>query len=338
MRHGLRLLFVAFAVPLLLTACGSLGSVVPSLPSTSSSPSSPSSPSSSSSPSPGAVTWVPATQVSETALSLLITAQHSVVLDMYELGNPALVAALVADQARGLSVRVILDATESQSAVSGRALIAAGVPVRWDRVPHGIDHVKLLVVDGSTTLLGGVNWGTSSSYTTDGDVLVARDALAAGYFAATWATLGGHSTAPPEGSGAWSGSALGTQMTALLAHATTSVDVAANYLTSWTVQDALAAAVQRGVAVHVVLNPTAYGAHAAMVWLTAHGVTVRWAPTTPYLHAKILIVDGRTLWIGSSNFSYHGLSVNQELDTVVAMPPGVAAWWQALWARSTPAS
>lgn len=313
---------------LLLASCG-----LP--PASLSSPSSP--PSSVPSSSAVMATWVPAGQVSETALSLLITAQHSVVLDMYELGNPALVAALVADHARGLTVHVILDATESQSAVAGRALAAAGVPVRWDHVPHGIDHVKLLVVDGQQTLLGGVNWGSSSSYTTDGDVLEARDPVAAHYFAAEWATLGGHPSAPPEGPGAWSGSAIGSQMTALLGHATRSVDVAANYLTSWTVQDALAAAAQRGVRVRVALNPTAYGAKAAAAWLTAHHITVRWAPTSPYLHAKILIVDGRTLWIGSSNFSYHGLSVNQELDTEVALPAGVAAWWQALWARSRPA-
>ena len=69
----------------------------------------------------GVAQWVPAPQVASTALGLLASAQHSVVLDMYELGNPALVAALVADHARGLTVRVILDATESQSATAGRA-------------------------------------------------------------------------------------------------------------------------------------------------------------------------------------------------------------------------
>lgn len=281
--------------------------------------------------------WVPATQVAPTALGLLASAHHSVRLDMYELGNPSLVAALIADHARGLSVEVILDATETQSATAGRVLAVAGVPVRWDHVPHGIDHVKLLVIDGRQTLLGGVNWGTGSSYTTDGDVLLSQDPTASGYFASTWSTLGGQQSLSPEGTGAWSGSAIGTQLTALLGHATRSVEVAANYLTSWTVQDALAAAAQRGVTVRVVMNPTAYGARAAAAWLTAHHIAVRWAPTTPYLHAKILMVDGRTLWIGSSNFSYHGLSVNQELDTEVALPAGVTAWWQALWARSAPA-
>ena len=305
-------------VALILSACGSTSAA--------------------SSPPPSrSVVWVPASSVSSTALSLLASAQHSVVLDMYELGNPALVAALVADHVRGLRVQVILDATESQSATAGRVLAAAGVPVRWDHVPHGIDHVKLLTIDGRQTLLGGVNWGSGSSYTTDGDVLLPQDPTASGYFASAWATLGGHRSLSPEGMGAWSGSAIGTQLAALLGHATRSVEVAANYLTSWTVQDALAAAAQRGVTVRVVMNPTAYGAKGAAAWLTAHHIAVRWAPTTPYLHAKILIVDGRTLWIGSSNFSYHGLSVNQELDTEVALPAGVTAWWQALWARSRPA-
>ena len=38
------------------------------------------------------VQWVPAAQVAPTALGLLASAHHSVRLDVYELGNPSLVA------------------------------------------------------------------------------------------------------------------------------------------------------------------------------------------------------------------------------------------------------
>jgi cardiolipin synthase len=278
-------------------------------------------------------TWVPAAQVAPTALRLLATAQHSVVLDMYELGNPALVAALIADHARGLTVQVILDATETQSQSAGTALAQAGVPVHWMHVPHGIDHVKLLVIDGTTTLVGGVNWGTGSSDTTDGDVLV-RDPAAAPYFAAAWA---GHPSTAPEGAGAWSGTTLLPTLTHLLATATGPVHVAANYLTDWSIQDALAADAARGLPVDVVLNQSGYGSPAAATWLLAHHVTVRWAPASPYLHAKQVWI-GSTLWVGSMNFSYHGVAINQELAVTVPVPAGYTAWWHALWAASSPAS
>ena len=121
----------------------------------------------------------------------------------------------------------------------------------------------------------------------------------------------------------------------LLTTATGAVHMAANYLTDWPIQDALAADAARGLPVDVVLNRSAYGSPAAATWLTAHGVTVRWAPASPYLHAKQLWV-GSTLWIGSMNFSYHGVALNQELSVTVPVPAGYAAWWTALWARSTP--
>ena len=277
------------------------------------------------------VQWVPAAQVAPTALRLLATAHRSVRLDLYELGNPSLVAALIADHARGLSVEVILDATETQSQGTGKVLADAGVPVHWMHVPHGIDHVKLLVVDGTETLVGGVNWGATSSDTTDGDVLM-RDPVAATYFRAAWA---GHPSTTPEAAGAWSGPALLPALTRLLTTATGPVHMAANYLTDWPIQDALAADAARGLPVDVVLNRSAYGSPAAATWLTAHGVTVRWAPASPYLHAKQLWV-GSTLWIGSMNFSYHGVALNQELSVTVPVPAGYAAWWTALWARSTP--
>jgi phosphatidylserine/phosphatidylglycerophosphate/cardiolipin synthase-like enzyme len=277
-------------------------------------------------------TWVSAAQVAPTALRLLATAHRSVRLDLYELGNPSLVAALIVDHARGLSVEVILDATETQSQSAGKVLAAAGVPVHWMHVPHGIDHVKLLVIDGTTTLVGGVNWGTGSSDTTDGDVLF-RDPAAAAYFRAAWA---GHPATAPAAAGAWSGATLLPTLTHLIATATRPIHVAANYLTDWSIQDALAAAVTRGVPVDVVLNRSAYGSPAASVWLMRHGVTVRWAPASPYLHAK-MVWTGSTLWIGSMNFSYHGVAINQELSVTVPVPAGYAAWWAALWARSTPA-
>jgi len=47
-------------------------------------------------------------------------------------------------------------------------------------------------------------------------------------------------------------------------------------------------------------------------------------------------VDGATLWIGSMNFSEHGMALNQELAVTVPVPAGYAAWWARLWAAAVP--
>ena len=280
-----------------------------------------------------AAQWVPAGDVATTAAHLLSKAKHSVRLEMYELGNPTLVHALIAARRRGVSVSVILDPTESQSQQSGRILAQSGISVRWMHVAHGIDHVKLLIIDGHEVLTGGVNWGRYSRWTTDADVLLPNDSEAAQVFQADWLTAGGRSTADPESPGGWTGSAIQSSLDRMIASAHHSIFVAANYLSDWNVQDALVAAHQRGVTVDVLLNKNTTEALSSERWLVSHGVTVRWA-TGPYLHAKVLLVDGREGMIGSANFSYHGMDINHEFD--VTIPTSLMAdadhWFAVLWA------
>jgi phosphatidylserine/phosphatidylglycerophosphate/cardiolipin synthase-like enzyme len=114
--------------------------------------------------------------------------------------------------------------------------------------------------------------------------------------------------------------------------------VVTNCATSYVVQDALAADADRGVAVDVLLNPLGYGAKGAASWLSNRRVHVRWAPDSPYLHAKVILSATEGLG-GSANLSYHGLSINREMDAMApaSLLPAAWAWGTALWAKGTPA-
>src|SRR5437870_2107903 len=80
--------------------------------------------------------------------SLIDTAQRSVEVEVYELGNPDLVAALLAAHEHGVVVTVIDDPSEQHSAVTALRLRGAGIDVVDYPVRRlMIDHVKLLVVD-----------------------------------------------------------------------------------------------------------------------------------------------------------------------------------------------
>ena len=100
---------------------------------------------------------------------------------------------------------------------------------------------------------------------------------------------------------------------------------------------ALVAARKRGVAVHVLLNEHTTESLATERWLVRHGITVRWA-TGPYLHAKVLLVDGHEGMIGSANFSYHGMTINHEFDVSVpaAVIPQAMQWFSGLWSQGRP--
>lgn len=264
-------------------------------------------------------TIVAAPRVALTALGLMATARHSIDLEMYELGNPAIVAGLEAAKRRGVSVRVVSDPTETQSKASDARLERAGIAVRKLAVRGGIDHVKLLVVDHAQVLVGGVNFGRDSSATTDGDVVLsgAAGTAAASVFNRDWAAAGGTGISANGIYGPFvTGRAILPAMLSIIGHASTSCTVIANYLSDYRIQDALVAAKRRGVAVTAVLNPTGYGEAAAAAWLEKGRVHVEIAPTRPYLHAKILACGSEAM-IGSANFSYHGMAVNHELDVVL---------------------
>lgn len=292
---------------------------------------------------------VPAQSVATTAVGLINATPRggTVDLEIYELGNPSVIAALEAAQRRAVTVRVILDATERQSEISGPALRRAGVAVETMRVPGGIDHVKLLVADGRV-LMGGVNLGTGSSYTTDMDVeLPGWDVTeAVTVFNTDWQSAGVDS---PVASGAFGPFVTGKAIEAALlrvisgAGKGTTCFVVANYLSDWTVRDALVAAARRGASLDVLLNPTAYGVHRADAALVAGGAHVAMAPRSPYLHAKVLACETGGAWnavAGSANFSYDGMTVNHELDVVLSGDTAshVGVWAEGAWPKAgTPA-
>ncbi len=62
------------------------------------------------------------------------------------------------------------------------------------------------------------------------------------------------------------------------------------------------------------------------------------APNSPYLHAKVILSTTEGLG-GSANLSYHGLSINREMDAMVpaSLLPAAWAWGEALWSKGTPA-
>lgn len=89
-------------------------------------------------------------------------------------------------------------------------------------------------------------------------------------------------------------------------------------------EDALIAAARRGVTVDVTLPAGATGESADIARLVQGGVHVRLL-TAPYLHAKLLIVDGGVAFVGSQNFSSTSLDQNREVGIVLADPQALSA-------------
>jgi phosphatidylserine/phosphatidylglycerophosphate/cardiolipin synthase-like enzyme len=262
--------------------------------------------------------------------SLLVSAQAGQPLwvEMYEFDRPDLEDELLAAQARGADVRLIVDRTVSVSGRTAGRLRARGLAVRAypvDDSRHQIDHVKL-VLSGLESLVGGMNWGSHSWANHDyvletarPDVLLRLRAI----FEQDWALAGGHPEPLRASNGPVAQTAPGEEIRRLLltaiGQARRSLSAEVFVLTDSEVLVSLSAAKRRGVRVRLLLDPAQDPNLASYRLLRGAGVEVRWYPVPPgaKLHAKAALFDARQLLVGSANWSLSGLSVNHELDLLV---------------------
>ncbi|MBT9252650.1 MAG: hypothetical protein KM296_02995 [Brockia lithotrophica] len=93
------------------------------------------------------------------AVALLDGARTRVDVAMYDLTNPAIADAILRARARGIPVRLITDARQSQGDRERGLLTAlqkSGVDVRVNQ-HEGLMHLKLFLVDGEVAALGSYN-------------------------------------------------------------------------------------------------------------------------------------------------------------------------------------
>jgi len=278
---------------------------------------------------------------------LIGSAQHRVMVEMYELGRAEVVHSLAAAKARRVAVRVITDPTVTASRDSSAQLDSLGVPERAypvDDGRHQIDHVKLLIADAQAAV-GGMNWGRHSERNHDyvlqtrivGDV--DRVALV---FDQDWLLAGGHPAPLRTWAGPIAQTSPGAEIRTILQNALQGavrrVLAEVYTLTDPTVIAGLALARRRGADVRVILDPyQEYNLHPCAL-LRSAGVDVRWYPVPRgvLLHAKIGLFDDE-LVLGSANWTLSGLGSNHELDIATTDPQAVRAYgsrFESDWARS----
>lgn len=286
---------------------------------------------------PDLVTLLRSGPATFTQLRLLIdNAQVSVHVEVYEFNHPQLVDAVLRAHARGVDITVIDDPSEVSSAATAQRLRGAGVTVIDYPVRKlMIDHVKLLVVDGSVAVVGGINWGTASPANHDYDAMIRgpavrnldrvfdRDLVTCGVTAAVPAvvldagitvasTLPGAEIRP-----------LALQLIDAAAH---TLRLELFVLTDSAIVHALEAARQRGVDVRLLLDPSQHSSDPSYQSLLSAGVPVRWYRTRgELLHAKAIVADSEGVLFGSANWSGGGFDRNHELDIEMLRAPEVAS-------------
>ncbi|ACV58048.1 phospholipase D/Transphosphatidylase [Alicyclobacillus acidocaldarius subsp. acidocaldarius DSM 446] len=267
--------------------------------------------------------------IKQQALAMIRASRHRLYVDIYECSDPDLLHALLAASRRGVEVRVVLDATEKHSmAIALPTLAKAGIDVAPIRIKQGIDHVKMIIADADV-LIGGMNFGADSWANHDASVdLPGRADIFLPMF--MWDAARAHgetAEAPQDRSPLISDRDIGPCVLRAIRGARREIDMEAFNLTDEDVVNALRWAVERGVSVNVLVDPSQSRNRTAVEALRQAGALVRYY--RPYggelLHAKILDVDhGAVFIIGSANFTHQAFTYNHEADVELTRVPAFA--------------
>jgi cardiolipin synthase A/B len=279
-------------------------------------------------------------------LALIGGARTSIDLTMYELFDPRVERALAVAAHRGVNVRVLLNGgyyskREATNAAAYRYLRGRGVPVRYTPTYFALTHQKTLTVDGRASAIMTLNFDGLYSSTRDYAVLDRQPADVAAIIAAFDADYASHRATASTGTGdlVWSPHAAASILS-LIGAAQHSLDLENEEMAYAPARDALCAAARRGVAVRVVMTYASEWRD-DLAQLRSCGVNIRlYHGQRYYIHAKLLVIDGRRALVSSQNLSTGSLQYNRELGITLRTKDLVSRLtgdFDADYRRATPA-
>ncbi len=269
-------------------------------------------------------------------LELIDGASSSLLLKQFKVQSEPVQQALLRAHDRGVAVRVMLNPHTSGgdrwNDVVFDQLQAHGIDVRWTSEAFAVTHEKSMVMDGREALIATFNLADKYFSETRDYGIVTRSPEAvqqvtAG-FEADWAR---EEFVPDLQVGlVWSSRHSRGQMARLIDGASEELLVQHPKFVDAVILERLVAAIGRGVKVHVLCG----GKHGISDWdiydtfsslrlLERGGVKVRRQKHLK-LHAKLILVDGRSALIGSMNIDRSAFDLRRELGIETDAPEVVA--------------
>ncbi len=256
-------------------------------------------------------------------------AQQSVKLEIYLLTDRRIIAALEEAARRGVDTRVMLEPHPFGGGTPNKTLDqlnAAGVKAQTASSSFSLTHEKGMVIDEQTayimtanftySALGGSNTTKNREYGIIDGNQADIEAVSA-IFDADW----NRSDAQFNDANLVVSPVNARQdFESLIASAQTSLLIEAEEMQDSDIEQAMVAAVQRGVQVQVIVpQPRASGDSnsSGIAFIKQGGAQVR-EDTMLYMHAKMMVVDGQVAFVGSENISTASLDRNREVGILIA--------------------
>lgn len=259
-------------------------------------------------------------------------AKKSVWVEMYLLTNKSVISALEEDANNGIDVRVLLEQHPyGGGSVSPQQTLdklkAAGVKAQFSNPSFALTHEKGMIIDSSTVYIMTSNFTNAAlgtgSYTKNREYDIVdsntQDVQAvAAIFQADWNRT---NASFQDSNLVVSPVNARSDFNALIGSAKHTLLVTGEEMQDSGIEQDLVNAARRGVKVEVIL-PAPSGSSSdsnsgGIATIKQGGVQVR-EDSQLYMHAKIMIIDGKEAFVGSENISSQSLDQNRELGIIVS--------------------
>jgi phosphatidylserine/phosphatidylglycerophosphate/cardiolipin synthase-like enzyme len=257
----------------------------------------------------------------------IMQAQHTINIAVYMLTDKTVVHALEDAANRGVHVQVMLelhpfDSTPPTAVMD--ELQAAGIQVEGTNPAFPLTHEKVMIIDNATVYimtanlslsgLGGSSYGANRDYgiidQQTNDVQTIENIFTADWNRSIPTVNDANIVVSPLNSR--------TDMTSFINAAQHTLWIESEEMNDGGIMQALSNAAHRGVVVELILPSTITGSNATNArQLTQSGVHVR-EDTALYMHAKMMLADNATAFVGSENFSAQSLDENREIGILLA--------------------
>ena len=248
--------------------------------------------------------------------------KYSLDLVMYGFTDPTLLDALLKQQAKGRTVKVILEKYPYKAENENEKTIQQlnSHHISWQGTPRAfrLTHQKTLIVDDKKAIIMTFNF-TRSAFKNDRNFAIVIDDpkrvnAIKSVFSADW------NQKPVVNSSSnliFSPDDSRNQLLALINQAKSSIKIYAQNISDYKIVGALAKAARKGVKIDILTSSKLREKQAD--FLSRAGVNIHQSKAR-YIHAKVMVIDNKKAVIGSINLTRASLDDNRELSAVTDDP------------------
>ena len=260
-------------------------------------------------------------------LDALNSAQVSIWMEMYLLSDKGVLQALKDARSRGVDVRILLEEHPFGGSGSLKPVLdelnRSNISVKKSSPVFRLTHEKGIVIDRKIALIMTLNQGFSAfnSNREFGIIDTNREDVSevAKVFEDDW-----NRTSPnlADTRLVWSPVNSRQRILGLIDSARESLRIENEEMQDVEIEDHLISAASKGVDVQVVMSPgqTGKDANAPGLQKIQAGGVMTCLVKSPYIHAKIIVADNSSAFVGSENFSPTSLDHNRELGILTQDP------------------